>query len=296
MNRIPDTRAADVGARVAGRRTPALTLVEAVTIAASAAASALNLWGGLVFDSKTLIINGLTCIANFVAALVTAHLVRMSLEPPDRDHPFGHSGLGLGASAIAIVIYAFVLGLSVDELANLRPYRVSSLGLVIPAVVMLLYSASYAVGRRYGGAYSTYSSLTTSEIAESAVAMLVIPLASAYGYWIDWAGAVGLLAYYSVQVALNLKSLVARMAMPAASRDVYEGLIREATAMGAEVRDLRLRVYGYDDVGGYMVIAVPPGMDVREAHEIADRIESAAMSKYRVRLMVHVEPKEESKA
>ena len=296
MNRISDTRAAGMKGRAAGRRASNLATVEIITIAVSAAASALNLWGGLFFDSKTLFINGLTCVANFVAALLTAHLVRMSLEPPDRDHPFGHSGLGLGASAVTIVIYAFVLGLSVDELASLRPYRVNGLGLVIPAVVMLLYSASYVTSRRYGGAYSTYSSLTTSEIAESAVALAIVPLAAAYGYWIDWAGAVGLLAYYSVQVALNLRSLVARMAMPAAPREIYEGLVREATAMGVEVRDLRLRVYGYDDVGGYMVIAVPPGMDVRTAHEIADRIESLAMTKYGVRLMVHVEPKGSLKA
>ncbi len=261
-----------------------------VPIIAAAVASILNTVGGLLFNSRLLIINGLTCIANLVIAATNLYFYRKEMEPEDVDHPFGHAGYSLSASVFALLVYAFILGLGIDEVLNPRPYRVSSVAWTIPLVVAINYVIAVIYSRRLGGQFMTYSNLTTSEIAESLVALLVLPAAHYISFEIDRIGAVVMLTYLAYQIAVNSKDVLYNITGPAPSKSLYFNLYKEAESLGVSVYDLRLRRVGDRSVAGYMVIRVPSNESVAQAHAIADTIERAALEKYNVKLIVHVEP------
>jgi len=255
-------------------------------------ASVLNTAGGLIFNSRLLIVNGLTCIANFLVAIANVYFYRRQLEPEDVDHPMGHAGYSLSASVTTLLVYAFVLGLGIDEVLNPSSYSVSGSAWIVPLVVALMYSASVLMSRRLSGGFLVYSNVTTSEIAESLVALVALPFAHAFSFEIDRAAAAGMLSYLAYQVAINSKGVIYKVTGPAPPPKVYSGLLNDVKSLGVKVKDLKLRSVGDNYVSGYIVVEVPPAESVKAAHELADRIESLALTKYNMRLVVHVEPEE----
>ncbi len=276
-----------MGHEAAQRARRLLTLA----IASAAVASVANLAGGVVFHSRILVLNGLTCVANLVTAVIGTTYYLRSLQPPDADHPLGHAGYGYSSATFTLMVYAFVLGLGVDEVANPTPYRVSGLAWTVPAGVAVLYTASVMTSRRVGGAVRVYADVTTSEIAESLVALVVTSLAHAYGYVIDRVGAIVMLLYLAYQVINNARGLLYELSLPSPPTTLVESIRRDLGGMGYDVKDIRLRRVG-SQVAGYAVLLVPPEESVEEAHRRADEIERFVKAKYGVDLVVHVEPRE----
>ncbi|MGC9072224.1 MAG: cation diffusion facilitator family transporter [Acidilobus sp.] len=262
-----------------------------LTIAAAVIASATNLAGGILFHSRILVLNGLTCIANLVTTVVGSIYYLKSVMPPDSDHPMGHAGYGFSSAVFTLLVYAFVLGLGVDEVVNPAPYRVSGVAWAVPAGVAVLYTVAVLAGRRIGGEMEVYANVTTSEIAESLVALVVTPLAHAYGYWIDRLGAAVMLVYLAYQVFSNTRGVLYELSLPSPPPDIVSRLRDDIKSMGYEVKDLRLRSVARSQVIGYAIIIMPPDQSVEEAHGAADRLERLAKMKYNVDLVVHVEPK-----
>ncbi|MGC9210220.1 MAG: cation diffusion facilitator family transporter [Acidilobus sp.] len=277
----------EVGPGAAG---PARSLLR-ITIAAAAIASVANILGGITFHSRLLVLNGLTCIANLVTTVVSSFYYLKSMMPPDKDHPLGHAGYSFSSAVFALLVYAFVLGLGVDEVLNPSPYRVSGIAWTVPLGVAVLYSIAVLAGKSVGGEVEVYANLTTSEIAESLVALVITPLAHSYGYWIDRLGALGMLIYLAYQVVTNGRSVLYELSMPSPPPELVNRLINDIRSMGYEVKDLRLRSIARSQVIGYVVIGVPSDLSVEEAHKAADLLERLAKSKYNVDLVVHVEPK-----
>ena len=267
-----------------------------LTVLAAAIASVANLAGGIIFSSRLLILNGLTCVANLVTAIAGLWFYRETLKPPDADHPLGHAGYSFSSAVFTLVVYAFIMGLGVDEVANPTPYRVAGYAWTVPAGVLALYTLSVLVARRVGRGLEVYANLTTSEIAESVIALALTPLAHEYSYMIDRAGAASLLAYLAYQVAVNTRDVLRKLSLPSPPPEVVEGLKRDFELMGVKVKDLRLRTIAGSQVSGYAVISVPSEESVEEAHAIADRLERVAKSKYNVDLVVHIEPEMRSNA
>jgi len=52
-----------------------------LTVLAAAIASVANLAGGIIFSSRLLILNGLTCVANLVTAIAGLWFYRETLKP-----------------------------------------------------------------------------------------------------------------------------------------------------------------------------------------------------------------------
>ncbi len=275
-----------------GRHISDIAAKDLLIVAFALAAAVLNLTGGVLFDSKVLIVNGLTCVANFVTALGTVMLMREASKPPDVEHQFGHAGYAVGASVITMIVYAFTMGLGVEEVWVPKRYEVNRLAWVVPLAVLVLYSLAMWVLRGRKGGYSAYSSMTWGELAESAVALAATPLAHYVSFWFDWAAATGLLGYYSVQIALGARDVIYRITVPSPPKELYESVRRDIEGLGVEVKELRLRVLGYTDVGGYAVIGVDPQANVVEAHYIASSVESLVRDKYGIALVVHVEPRD----
>jgi divalent metal cation (Fe/Co/Zn/Cd) transporter len=261
-----------------------------ISITAAALASVLNTAGGVVFHSRLLVINGLTCIANLVVIISNTYFYRKELEPEDLDHPFGHAGYSLSASVLTLLVYAFILGLGVDEVLNPSSYSVAGMAWLVPLVVAGLYTASVITIRRLGEQFVTYSNVTTSEIAESLVALAVLPLAHYMSFEIDRLGAAAMLIYLAYQIIANSKTILYKVTGPAPPRSVSEGLTKDISSMGVKVKDLKLRSVGDNYVAGYVIIETPPTESVEAAHELADKIETMALEKYNVKLVVHIEP------
>ncbi|ADL19548.1 Cation efflux protein CzrB [Acidilobus saccharovorans 345-15] len=261
-----------------------------ISITAAALASVLNTVGGVAFHSRLLVINGLTCIANLVVIISNAYFYRKELEPEDLDHPFGHAGYSLSASVLTLLVYAFILGLGVDEVLNPSRYSVAGMAWLVPLIVAGLYTVSVITVRRLGEQFVTYSNVTTSEIAESLVALAVLPLAHYVSFEIDRLGAAAMLIYLAYQVITNSKAILYKVTGPAPPRSVSEGLTKDISSMGVKVKDLKLRSVGDNYVAGYVIIEAPPTESVEAAHELADKIEIMALEKYNVKLVVHIEP------
>jgi len=239
----------------------------ALVTAAALAGAGVKVAGAVLYGSKSLLADALTCMANLAALGVSVNFYLKSLEPPDEDHPYGHERLALAGSALTIVIYASVIGYMLGELLHTGPYRVSVGAPVAAALGAVLYTMSILASRMLGGAFMGYSTLSWSEVLESLVVIVSSYLGARLSYIIDYAGAWAILAFVSVEVALNTGYLIEAYSDTAAPREVYERARAVLESAGFRLVSARIRLKAPGTYHGDVVVACPAGANLPEVYE-----------------------------
>jgi len=261
----------------------------ALTVLAAIAGAGVKIAGAILYGSKSLLADALTCIANLGALWVSASFYLKSLQPPDEDHPYGHERLALAGSAFTTIIYAAIAGYMLGELLHITPYRVSLGAPVAAALGALLYTISMLASRRLGEAFRGYSTLGWSEVLESLVVIVASYLGASLSYVIDYAGAWVILAFIGFEVASNTGYILNAYSDIAAPRDVYEMARQALEEAGFRVVSLRIRLKAPGSYHGDATVACPADARVSEVHE---RLEEAleALRRESIDLVVAVKP------
>jgi cation diffusion facilitator family transporter len=275
-----------------------------VSVYAAAALIAIKLAAGIPSGSLGLVSEALHSGTDLVAALLTFFALGVAGRPADAGHPYGHGKAehlaALAEAGFLSLVSVGVAALAVARLAGWVNIEVEPVWWVFAAAALVLVidasrtAVSLRAARRYESAALLSNTLHFgSDLAGTLAVIGGLGLAAA-----GWPAGDSLAALFVAALVLlaagrliraNVDVLMDRT--PTAAEEVARAAI---TAVEPEVnlRRLRLRQAGgrhFADV----VIGVPPGAAIGQAHAAADRVEEAlerALPGSDV--VVHVEPLE----
>ena len=217
-------------------------MIEIIAILLLATAGGVaKIVGGLSYGSRALFVDALTSFANLIALIATIHYYRLSSQPPDSDHPFGHYRLGYAGVIISLITYGYVAGVASVELLYSREYSVGIEATYYALAGLVLYGLAIWLSLRIGGFFKAYGLFTISELYESMVTVLASLAGALYTYLIDYVGAIGLTLYIFYELVSigreTLSTIVDRSAPLSLISEVREIIERN----GYKVVDLRIR-------------------------------------------------------
>ncbi|TDR94352.1 cation diffusion facilitator family transporter [Enterovirga rhinocerotis] len=261
-----------------------------------------------VTGSVALYSDALESIINVATALVAFYAIRVSLQPADADHPYGHTKAEYFSAVFegALIVVAALLILREAYFAYLAPRQIEApaLGLAINAGASILNAGWAWILIRKGRALRSHALQADGR-------HLLADVATSIGVLIGLVAAIAtgipqLDPALAALVALNIlwagwqvmRESVGGLMDQAASPDTI-ARIRElisAHAEGAiEAHDLRTRHAGRVTFLDFHLV-VPGTLSVSEAHDICDRIERAVRAEFEGCLVtIHVEPENKAK-
>ena len=280
-----------------------LLRIARASIAVSLAVLGLKLLAWRVTGSAALFSDALESVVNVATAIMAVYAVRLAVEPPDRNHPYGHAKVELFAAMAegGLIVVAAVLilqtawrGFHHPELPN-RPLLgigVNALGSVLNGVWAWVLvregrrAASPAVvadGRHLATDVVTSVGVAVGValVWASGVAVLDPALAALVALYVLWTGA---------HVArASAAGLMDEAPAPAILHRI-ETLLAEHGAGALEAHDIRLRMAGRQTFLQFHLV-VPGDMSVSDAHVICDRIEAGIVADLPEMITtIHVEP------
>jgi cation diffusion facilitator family transporter len=233
---------------------------------------------------------------NVVGLVVTA----FAYAPPDSGHPYGHRKFETAAAGfigLALLTVAYhVIEQALTPAARARVPEVGTLSWVVMGVTLVinLFVSWYEAreGRRLGSEYLLADAAhTRSDIYVSLGVVGSFAGAAAGAPWVDAAVAVVIaivIAVQAVQILVGAFHVLTDRAVLQAER--IAPVVLGVPGVRA-CRDIRSRG-GADAVYVDLVVHVDGDMSLRDAHEVADQIESALTGAHPeiVDVVVHLEP------
>jgi cation diffusion facilitator family transporter len=273
-----------------------------VSVFAAALLVAIKLVAGLLTGSLGLIAEALHSGTDLVAALLTFFALRVSLRPPDRDHPYGHGKAehlaALGEASFLLLVSVFIGFQSVRRLTgDAHPEIDAAWWAIALLLVVIVIDASrtvvsYRAAKRHNSAALASNALHFASDLLGTIAVLGGLIAVRAG--VEQADSIAALAVAALVVvaAVRLMRQNVEVLMDRIS-DAGDAAARAAIAgaePGVELRRLRVRhAAGRHFVDA--VVGVPPDSALGEGHAIADSIEEAVLRALpRSDVVVHVEP------
>jgi cation diffusion facilitator family transporter len=262
-----------------------------------------------VTGSAALFSDALESVVNLITAAVALYTIRVSAQPADRLHQFGHHKaeyLSAVLEGVLIVVAALlILREAYDALVHPRTLMRPLTGILINALATALNAAwSYFLitwGRRHrspalvADGWHLFTDVLTS--TGVVVGLLLVTLT---GWRLVDPALAALVAGNILFAGWRLVRASISGLMDEAVTAEVQRLIRSvisANAEGAiEAHDVKTRTAGRATFIEFHLV-VPGSMTVASSHRICDRIEEALKTAvHDAEVLIHVEPEEEAKA
>jgi cation diffusion facilitator family transporter len=271
-----------------------------VSVGAAVVLIAIKLIAGISANSLALISEAVHSCADLVAALLAFLALRVAGRPPDADHPYGHGkaehlsalieGMMLVAAS-AVIIYEAVTRLVVGGTAVTPSPWVFAVVIVIIGIDAARAITSWRASRRHHSAALAAGAVHFVSDMAGSLAVLIGLIAVEAGYpGADAVAALVVAALVLIASGALLRQNADILLDRAAADDVTAARAAIADLGDVETRRLRLR-----SAGGHhwadVVVAVPPGAALAQAHATADLVEDALERALPgIDAVVHVEP------
>jgi len=282
-----------------------IRMIRTAGIASVAVASTLvclKVWAWLATGSIAMLGSLADSVLDLLASSMTLIAVRFALEPPDREHRFGHGKLeaiaGLVQSLIILGSAGFVGFEAVKRLLAPAAIQAPGVGTIV-IVISLLLTVSLVIFQRAVVRQTASIAIGADAMHYKADILTNLAVLTAIGAssWFGWHRADPILGLVVVFVILSsvraivLQSLDVLLdrELPAASRKQILAIARrQADVLG--VHDLRTRTSGTHDFIQFHV-ELAPELSLERVHDISDRVEQAVMESFpRAEVIIHADP------
>lgn len=238
-------------------------------------------------------IHSLTDVTNNVFAWI---VVRLSSQPADREHPYGHRKFEtLAVFGLATLLAVLALELALHAIRRDKAEvgeDAWALGIMLGVLALNVVIASwqrYWAHRLQSDILLADANHTFADVLTTVVVIIGWQL-SAKGYpWLDTVCALGVAALVMyLAYGLFKRALPAMVDQFAIEPEMLLGVIKDVAGV-REVGRIRSRWVGTNPSID-MVISVDPDLSTTEAHEIADAIEKLLEERFQTRdISIHIE-------
>ncbi len=256
---------------------------------------------GIISGSVSIISEAIHSSMDLVAAVIAFFSVRVSDNPPDSKHPYGHGKIENISGVIeALLIFAAAIWIIVEAVKKLlgedivlEKIWIGSIVMVISAVVNIIVSRKlYKVARETksvaleADALHLKTDVYTSVGVAVGLALILITDIK----WLDPVVAI-FVALFIIRESYNLlRKAFLPLLDESWNPDEIEDLERVLNEMNVNYHELRTRLAGnYRFVD--LHIEMPKDISVESAHRYCDEIETSLNSRFEhLNVTIHVEP------
>ncbi len=253
---------------------------------------------GFTTGSMAIIADAVHSITDLANNGVAWTVIRLSSEPPDPEHPYGHGKFEtLAVFVLATLLAVLAIELALGAFRRERPVIHSEgwalalmLGVLGVNIAVAVWQAYWA-RRLESDLLHADARHTLADVLTTIVVVIGWQLAAAGYAWLDTASALAVTA-----LILFLSYGLFQRVVPV--------LVDGASLDAALVRGCALRVPGVHGVGAIrsrwmgshaavdLVVEVDPEMSTQRSHEVADAVESALHAEFGPEsIVVHIEPR-----
>jgi cation diffusion facilitator family transporter len=256
---------------------------------------------GIISGSVSILSEAIHSSMDLIAAIIAFFSVRVSDNPPDSRHPYGHGKIenisGVIESLLIFIAAVWIIFEAVKKLLGakieLDSIALGSVVMFISAVVNVFVSRKlYKVARATNSVALEADALhLKTDVYTSLGVAIGLGLIIVTGInWLDPVIAI-LVALFIIKEAYSLMIKAFTPLLDTAwSLDDIEDLEKTLTQLEVSYHDLRTRVagnYRFVDIH----IQIPEDVSVGKAHKYCDKIENELRSQYEnLTVTIHVEP------
>ncbi len=266
----------------------------------------LKLIVGFFTGSVAVISEGIHSSMDLFASIITFFSIRISNQPADEDHPYGHGKAENIAGTIETLLI-FVAGIwiiieSVNKLVNPHEIRFPALGIMVMlfgAIVNIIVSRVIKKAADEANSVAMKSNalhLYTDVFTSLGIALSLFLVYITGWLWIDPVIAI-LTAFYIMYEAYKLlkESFPPLMdkRLSADEEEAIKQIILAHKTKFIEFHDFRSRRAGAEEYIDFHLV-VSSTMTIESAHSLCDEIEAEIMDFYaKAEVLIHLEPEEE---
>lgn len=271
-----------------------------ISIVAYICLSFIKLVVGYMSDSSALKADGLNNTTDIIASIAVLVGLRLAQRPPDKDHGYGHWKSETIASMIAsFIMVAVGIQVLVDAVTSLLEGGKESPDIIAAYVGMFSAIAMYFVYRYNKKLANKINSKAVMAAAKDNISDAWVSIGTAIGIfgsqlnmpWLDTLTAtiVGLLICKTGWDIFRQASHELSDGFDENKIQLYRDVINNVNGVKG-IKEIKGRNYGNNEVLD-VVVLVNSTLNIKEAHDIATRVENIMMDDYGVyEVHVHVEP------
>lgn len=261
----------------------------------------LKIAAGIISGSVSIISEAIHSSMDLVAALIAFFSVRVSDNPPDSRHPYGHGKVenisGVIEALLIFVAAIWIIWEAVKKLTG-GPFELESIG--IGSIVMLISATvnTLVSKRLYKVAHETGSvALEADALHLKTDVYTSLGVATGLGLiiltgikWFDPIVAILVAAFIIFESYQLLKRAFSPLLDTAWKDNDIKELEKRLKILNVNYHELRTRVAGnYRFID--LHVQIPENVSVGEAHKYCDRIEDELTQAYKnLNVTIHVEP------
>ncbi len=264
----------------------------------------LKMSAGYLAGSKAMIADGFHSISDLLSTLVVMVSLRISVKPPDAEHPYGHGRAeSIAAKIVAVILVLTGLSLAWDSLQVVMAGEVTTPGTLAlwGAILSILikegmFRYTHYLGTKISSQAVTADAWHHRSDAFSSIAALIGIGGARMGYpFMDGVGGI-VVSLMIVWMGFKIATRAVGELMDTAPE---EEVIKEITedimnCQGVrKINDLRVRCSG-PDLFVDLKIVVKKGLWAYEAHDVCEEVKRIVMEgNPQVKdVLVHVDPEE----
>jgi len=286
-----------------------LTRFAWLSIAAAVVTISVKSVGAYITGSVGLLSDALESLVNLVAAIVALFALRVAAQPPDKNHPYGHSKAEYFSAAVEglmiFVAAAFIVYTAIERLINPRPLEHLGIGLSFSVVGSIVNGAVAFVLLKQGHKFNSATLVADgkhliTDVITSAAVLVGVGLVTITGIQrLD--PVVALLAGVNIlwtgfNLVRDSVNGLMDIAMPASEMTELNEVLREFSNDHVSFHALRTRVAGTRHFASFHVL-VPGDWTVKRGHDLTEDIIDAIVAKLpSVRVDAHLEPREDPRS
>jgi cation diffusion facilitator family transporter len=256
---------------------------------------------GIIGGSVSIISEAIHSSMDLLAAIIAFLSVRVSDNPPDSRHPYGHGKIENISGVIeALLIFVAAIWIIIEAVKKLLGERIEIESIALGSVIMLISAiVNFIVSRRLYKVARETNSVALEADALHLKTDVYTSLGVAFGLglilvtginWLDPVVAILVAAFIIKESYQLLKKAFTPLLDTAWGEDEIEELEKTLTGLKVSYHDLRTRLAGnYRFIEFH--IQIPENESVGNAHQYCDRIENELTSNYQnLTVTIHVEP------
>jgi cation diffusion facilitator family transporter len=256
---------------------------------------------GILSGSVSIVSEAIHSSMDLVAALIAFFSVRVSDNPPDSRHPYGHGKVenisGVIEAFLIFIAAGWIIFEAIKKLTGaeteLESLGIGSAVMIIAAIVNVVVSRRlYKVARETGSVALEADALhlKTDVYTSLGVAVGLGLILITGKTWLDPVVAI-IVALFIIRESYNLlKRAFLPLLDEAWKEDEIKALENKLELLDVHYHELRTRIAGnYRFVD--LHVEIPENVSVGDAHKYCDKIEDELKSQYdHLNITIHVEP------
>lgn len=261
----------------------------------------MKLVAGILSNSISVIGDAINNLTDMGSSIISFFGFKISSKPADKDHPYGHQRVeyitGLIISVIIIVVGVQLFSSSITKIFSNDIVKYTNITLIVLvfSILIKLYLAinNFSISKKTNSiTLKAAGKDSLNDVISTTLILISAIIAIKFNLNID--GYMGV--FVSIFIFYSGVSLIKETVSPLIGekvdsekiKEIIDEILKEEIVIG--VHDLMCHSYGPNNIFMSIHVEVDASLDIIYIHEVIDNIEFKIKDKFKVHLVIHMDP------